>query len=954
VKKKTTSILNFKRILGLSAFSKGRYCFVSQVFVFMLLLSVSSFAQSRNSLIADSTILADTIVNTALGIQRSFKSLPYNVQVITPRDFLQVKDANFMSSLAGKVAGVNMNTSSSGMGASVRVVMRGTKSISGNNNALYVVDGIPLLSLQSSQPTDIYTGMGQSGDGISNLNPEDIESISILGGAAAALYGSDAANGVVAITTKRGNPKKLSVNFSNSTSFYSPFVLPRFQNTYGSETGSYQSWGSKLETPASFSPKDYFQTAYSVNNSVSISTGTEKNQTYASISSLKAEGIIHNNSLDRYNFTLSNSVRLLNDKLEIGTSVMGMKVSEQNMLSQGQYFNPLVPIYLFPRGDDIQKYQVFERYDPESDRKTQYWPLGNVGIAMQNPYWITERDLFVNAKDRYMFGATLKYGINKWLNIIGRAKTDNNHSINERKYAASTDTLFAGTQGAYYKSNYRTQQIYADLMINAQKTIKAFSIATGFGAGLKDTKSNFSMHGGDLLSVPNLFSYENLDPSASESSQTNYHEQNLAIFSTSVIGYKDRIFLDLTARNDWVSVVENTRRKPVFYPSAGISGIITDIFGIKSPVIPFLKARLSYSEVGNIPRPGLTSSIYPSSNEDDPTTAMDVKPERTKSRETGVNTMLWNNKIRLDLTLYNSSTTNQLFRPTASSGYSSFYVNAGRIENKGIELMLGLSQKIGPISWESGVIYSANRNKIKELLQSYTLPGGATVSMTEMDMGGTSSYRMILKEGGSMGDIYVNTLKTDEHGFIVVDYTSQSVAVDTSRWIHAGNANPRYTLGFRNSFEWKGWELSCLINARVGGVGVSITQALMDAYGVSEASALARDNGGVVVNGYKIPAQSYYQTVGGGEAGVGSMYVYSATNIRLAELSIGYEIPATKWNHLVKSINVSVMGRNLFMFYNKAPFDLESTSSTGTYYQGIDYFMQPSLRNIGFAIKVGF
>lgn len=253
----------------------------------------------------EDTEVLDEVVVTALGIKKETKALTYNVQEVKSSEILKVKDANFMNALSGKIAGVTINSSSSGVGGATRVVMRGTKSISGNNNALYVVDGIPLPNLSSTQPSDLYTGMGQSGDGISALNADDIESMSVLtGAAAAALYGSDAANGVVMITTKKGEAGKLSVSVSNSTTFSSPFVLPEFQNTYGSEQGEYESWGQKLMVPTNYDPADFFQTGYNVNNSISLSTGSETNQTYFSASTVNARGIIHNNDLDRYNFSL--------------------------------------------------------------------------------------------------------------------------------------------------------------------------------------------------------------------------------------------------------------------------------------------------------------------------------------------------------------------------------------------------------------------------------------------------------------------------------------------------------------------------------------------------------------------------------------------------------------------------------------------------------------------------
>lgn len=913
----------------------------------------------------DLTELNEVVV-TALGIKKETKALTYNVQEVKAAELVTVKDANFMNALTGKIAGVTINTTSSGVGGGARVVMRGTKSISGNNNALYVVDGIPLPNLSSTQPSDLYTGMGQSGDGIATLNPDDIESVSVLtGAAAAALYGSDAANGVVMITTKKGEVGKLSVNVSNSTTFSSPFVMPEFQNTYGSETGEYASWGQKLMTPTDYDPADFFQTGYNINNSISLSTGSETNQTYFSAATVNARGLVHNNDFERYNFSVRNSSDMLNNRLHMDLSFMYMRVNEQNMLSQGQYFNPLVPIYLFPRGDDITKYQTFERYNASRNFKTQYWPYGDGGMMMQNPYWITERDKFNNNKDRFLTGIGLKFDITDWMNVSARVKYDGTKETRTKKYNASTLTLFAGSDmGAYYKDEVSTTQIYADAMLNVDKYIGDFSLRATLGTSILDAQYAYSSLGGPLQSTANLFTYGNLNKTGIRLAQNGYHDQTQAIFATAQVGYKSMVYVDVTGRNDWSSALAGTKykNKGFFYPSVGISGILTELLPIKSNVLSFLKARFSYSEVGNAPQRFIPISTYRLQGSGFPETQTyevnpELKPERTKSYEIGLNTKLFGNKIGLDLTLYQSSTYNQLFNPeiSAGSGSSSYYVNGGRIDNKGIELTVSLDQDLGPVNWTSNLTYTINKNKIKKLMPATTTPSGAPVeAMPEMNMGGTDGYRMVLKEGGSMGDIYVNTLKTDEHGYIIVDIISQKVTADPDNFVYAGNASPDYTIGWRNNFEWKGLSLGVVINGRFGGIGVSSTQAKLDAYGVSKASAEARDNGGVMVNGERIPAKDFYQVVGGGNSGIGSMYVYDATNIRLSELSLGYDIPITKWVKWIKGAHVSVVGRNLIMFYNKAPFDPESTASTGTYFQGIDYFMQPSQRNIGFSVNLKF
>lgn len=913
----------------------------------------------------DLTELNEVVV-TALGIKKETKALTYNVQEVKAAELVTVKDANFMNALTGKIAGVTINTTSSGVGGGARVVMRGTKSISGNNNALYVVDGIPLPNLSSTQPSDLFTGMGQSGDGIATLNPDDIESVSVLtGAAAAALYGSDAANGVVMITTKKGEVGKLSVNVSNSTTFSSPFVMPEFQNTYGSETGEYASWGQKLMTPTNYDPADFFQTGYNINNSISLSTGSETNQTYFSAATVNARGLVHNNDFERYNFSVRNSSDMLNNRLHMDLSFMYMRVNEQNMLSQGQYFNPLVPIYLFPRGDDITKYQTFERYNASRNFKTQYWPYGDGGMMMQNPYWITERDKFNNNKDRFLTGIGLKFEITDWMNVSARVKYDGTKETRTKKYNASTLTLFAGSDmGAYYKDEVSTTQIYADAMLNVDKYIGDFSLRATLGTSILDAQYAYSSLGGPLQSTANLFTYGNLNKTGIRLAQNGYHDQTQAIFATAQVGYKSMVYVDVTGRNDWSSALAGTKykNKGFFYPSVGISGILTELLPIKSNVLSFLKARFSYSEVGNAPQRYIPISTYRLQGSGFPETQTyevnpELKPERTKSYEIGLNTKLFGNKIGLDLTLYQSSTYNQLFNPeiSAGSGSSSYYVNGGRIDNKGIELTVSLDQDLGQVNWTSNLTYSINKNKIKKLMPATTTPSGAPVeAMPEMNMGGTDGYRMVLKEGGSMGDIYVNTLKTDEHGYIIVDLISQKVTADPDNFVYAGNASPDYTIGWRNNFEWKGLSLGVVINGRFGGIGVSSTQAKLDAYGVSKASAEARDNGGVMVNGERIPAKDFYQVVGGGNSGIGSMYVYDATNIRLSELSLGYDIPITKWVKWIKGAHVSVVGRNLIMFYNKAPFDPESTASTGTYFQGIDYFMQPSQRNIGFSVNLKF
>ncbi|MFC2265927.1 MAG: SusC/RagA family TonB-linked outer membrane protein, partial [Prevotella conceptionensis] len=389
--------------------------------------------------------LLNEVVVTALGIKREAKALTYNVQDLKGSEVTRVRDANFVNALAGKIAGVTINQNSSGVGGSSRVVMRGTKSLFGENNALYVLDGIPMQGLRTKQSDNFYESVEVAdGDGISNINPDDIESMSVLTGAsAAALYGNRGANGVILITTKKGTVGRPKVSFSNSTTFTRPFVTPQFQNTYGRKEGEFASWGEKMEHPSNYNPLDFFNTGFNVSNSVALSTGSETSQTHISVGAVNAGGIVPNNRYNRYNFTFRNSWDVIKDVLQLDFSLLYVKQNTRNGIGQGMYYNPLVPTYLFPPSDDINRYAVYEMYNPVRNFKTQNWPYGNLGLGMQNPFWIVNRNKFETNRERFIASFSARWNITSWLNILGRARMDNAYTDFERKLYASTDGLFS-------------------------------------------------------------------------------------------------------------------------------------------------------------------------------------------------------------------------------------------------------------------------------------------------------------------------------------------------------------------------------------------------------------------------------------------------------------------------------------------------------------------------------
>ncbi|HEY9542057.1 SusC/RagA family TonB-linked outer membrane protein [Prevotella sp.] len=917
--------------------------------------------------LSQDTETLNEVVVTALGIKKEAKSLSYNVQQLNSDAVNVVKDANFVNSLNGKVAGVQINSSSSGIGGASRVVMRGVKSINGENGVLYVIDGIPMPNLMPGNAGDMYSGSGSTGDMISNINPNDIESISVLSGpSAAALYGSSAANGVILVTTKKGSQGRLSVSYEGSFQFSRPLMTYKFQNTYGpSAIGSFDSWGEKLSTPSSYDPNDFFQTAANIGNSVSVSTGNDKNQTYLSLGSTNAQGLIHNNDYDRYNVSFRNTSKFLNDKLTLDFSYMLSTVKEQNMITSGQYFNPLYPLYLFPAGGDFDSMKYYERYDTERNLQNQFWPYGNQSMALQNPYWITENNKFVNHKTRHMATASLKWDITNGVSLTGRVKYDGNYNKYESKFKAGTDLQFASATGHYSRNKIDLSQYFAETFLNVNKYFnhEMWSLTGVLGASFDQRNKDQAGFDGHLSKVPNLFTLSNLDAynSKTKYTQSGYVIRKEAVYGSAQLGYKSMAYLDVTARNDWSSKLAGADDS-YFYYSAGLSGILTELLPqIKSDnYLNYLKARVSYSEVGNDPsEPFLTMTTYPVTVAGPATTTVKknsrLTAERTKSWEAGLDVVLFRNKLKLNATFYHSRTYNQFFniKLPETSGYTSMWVNGGRVDNRGLEFSARFSQPLGPVDWESYMTWTINRNEVKDVISEFTDPEtGETYKMDQMNLGGFNGTRNLITKGGDLSDIYVRTLKTDEHGAIYVNTRTHEVVPTQNDYIKAGHASPNYVLSWGNSFSWKGLHLGFLFNYRNGGVAVSLTQSVMDAMGSSKVSADARDNGGVLVNGKPIPAKEYFTTVASSTQTIASQYVYSATNLRLSELSLGYDVPVTKYVPWIKGLNVSFVAHNLWMIYCKAPFDPEVTASTGTYNQGIDYFMQPSLRTMGFSVKV--
>ena len=919
--------------------------------------AIEKYIENRDHqlfVLKESSFELATVFVTALGISRSGTALNYNVKQMEGEELNKVKTTNFANALAGRMAGVSVNESAAGMGGAVRVVMRGPKSLAQSNQPLYVIDGIPINNRSND---DIKGGIYSSqpgAEGISDINPDDIESVSVLSGAAAAaLYGSAAAQGAVMIKTKSGRVGKTSVEFSTSIQFLSSFVLPEFQNEYGNRTNEMKSWGTKNASgTGSYTPNDFFRTGVNFTNNATVISGTEHNQVYLSLGSSTVRGIIPNNVFERYNLTFKNVFTALQDKLRLTFSFKFVRENDRNMLAQGQYFNPLTSVYLFPRGESFDAIKEFETYDAVRNINLQNWNYGD-DLKMQNPYWVTNRMLKTTKRNRYLTDFGVKYHFTTWLALEGRLRWDEAVNKLEVKRYASTLDIFAHSPYGYYSySKLNDRSFYADVMADVSRRWGVLSLVANVGTAFTNTSYDIAGFQGGLKAPSNIFTPNGIDYSrVSSDNRPIFDITRHAIHSVlgSVeLGWQERVYLTVTGRNDWDSSLSNTAQQSFFYPSVGMSAILSKMLRLPK-FVDFLKFRTSWASVGSAISPNISSSwryeYLPSTGTYHTVTYKfpdNFYPERTNSWEVGMTAHLFKETMSMKFTLYQSDTKNQTFlrQITLGGAFNREYIQAGDVRNRGLELSVGYNKKWKNLRWETNMTYSTNDNQIVRLLDNPN---------ETLRQGGLNGCEVILTQGGTMGDLYTFTdFKRDAQGNILVNADGQVMQMELSSPNLVGSVLPKAHLGLKNNFTWKRFELGMLITARLGGVCVSQTQAFMDSYGVSKKTARLRNNGGVTVGNQLVSTENFY-TIVGGDTPIWGEYVYSASNVRIKELYLGYT-----FDKLIRGAKVSIAltARNLLMLYCKAPFDPEATPSTDIYYQGFDYFMQPSQRSLGFSINV--
>jgi TonB-linked SusC/RagA family outer membrane protein len=942
------------------------------VFSFLGYLPVERSVGNQRTInvsLAENAQLIDEVVVTALGIIKKEKSLTYSTQIVEGNELTRAKDPNMINSLAGKTAGVQINKSSSGLGGSVKVVIRGNRSVTGSNQPLYVIDGVPInTSVDDQSFTTIggtHGGNRDGGDGISNLNPDDIESMNILKGpAAAALYGSSAANGVVVITTKKGKAGKVDIVFNTNTTWDQvAYGIPELQNHYG---GTTTSWGEKISPVNLDYLKDFFSTGMTTINSLSFSAGSDLMQTYFSYANTYGEGLIDNNDLSKHNFNIRETAAFFDKKLTLDVNLNLLYQKAKNRpISGGYYLNPLIGLYHFPIGGPTGG-ESFEYYrdnysilNPARNLYVQNWYPGGITTMEQSPYWLVRKQESVDVRARTIANLSLSYKINNNLTLQARGNADFISDKYDKKMYAGGHSTFTGLNGAYLVMEGTDLSLYADILLTYQRQISDFMLNTTLGGSVSDynvNKSTVNAGGSDGMYYPNIFTMGNMNLAVGTARQEIIRRLSQSAFFAGQLSFRDWLFLDITARNDWTSTLAFTESKwsGFFYPSVGLTWVLNESLQLPAWVT-LGKLRGAWSQVGNglpeyisNPLNTLGSGGNLVFNTKAPFT--ELKPEKTTSIEVGTEWRLFGSRIEFDFTYYETNTRNQLFTLAAPAGskYSEYYVNAGNIRNRGIEIILGGSPVLTEdFRWKTSVNYSTNKNKVLELAE-----GLGYFSFGQLT---SNSYLMRLEVGGSFGDFYGYKFLRDESGNI--SYNNEGLPIgDKSTFQKIGNTAPKFNLGWQNTFTYKDFSLYFLFDGRFGGDVLSLTLADLDRQGVTKATGIDRDNGYVSFDGKQIKNVEGFYSLVGGRDGITEYYVYDATNIRLRELSIGYTLPQKifKENAVVKSVDVSLVGRNLFFIANNAPYDPDNILSTGNDLQGVDVFAMPTSRSFGINIKANF
>lgn len=936
-------------------------------------------------------ISGDEVVVTAFGLERETQSLTYSTEDVDNESLTEARELNVVNSLSGKVAGMQVNQAGTGVGGASRVVLRGNRSITGSSQPLYVVDGVPVR-----------------GD-ISNMNPDNIESIDVLKGPnAAALYGSEAQNGAIVVTTKKGQAGEIDVSYSSNFMFRDPILLTEYQNQYGQGTsGEYaprseSSFGPRMDgemvehwSPNSemdgeqypFSPQpdnvsDAFQTGYNSSNNLTASMGSEDIQALFSYTFTNSEGVVPGNELDRHNI----SARLnsqISDKLSLDGKLSYMRQNIDNQLPTGENFaNPIRHIYRMPRNIRTADAEIFEYTNSEGNNRQHFWnPESNGGA---NPYWTMNRNLGENVSDRVNALASLTYDFTDYLSLMVRSAYDGGNGESEIK--RYNDTYVIADNGYYEISQNTGYEWNSDFLISYDKDLtEDWYVEANLGGNIKQERnSSMSSNTNNALTIPNFFAISNTQNVAS----TENIGSPMDIYSAYAFGqvaWRDAIYLDISGRNDVSSTLPEDNRS-YFYPSVGLSANLTELISGLPEVLSNAQVRGSWAKVGNSAPPFMTirtASLAAGGNNgflqlDTTLPNEDLKPEETESIELGANVQFFENRLGLDFTYYQTNTRDQLFQVAVpvGSGASSFFTNGGDVSNKGYEILLSATPvQNRDFNWDIDVNYSANENMVEEISEDQP-----RLTIAEDFL---RAFR--IEEGEPFGQVYsrgferVDDEDSEHDGSVIVGEDGIPEVTD-GLTVPVANFSPDWRGSIRSTFTYKNLSMSFLVDHRQGGTIASLTNAILSNDGLTKQTLQGREEGMVFgsdiygdqkavmrtggtdeepvysENTNEVGSQELWTSIGGRNTPVGEAFVVEGTNTRLRELTVGYSLPQSLISTLpLSNVKLSLVGRNLF-FIHRASENLDPDLMTGTNAaaEGFESFTPPSNRTFGANIKIDF
>jgi TonB-linked SusC/RagA family outer membrane protein len=966
------------------------------------------------------------VVVTALGMERDAKALGYAVQTVGGDRFTEARETNVLNSLSGRVAGVQITNGSSTLGGSTRVTIRGESSLNINaNQPLFVVDGIPISNniVGSSGRGGLEVDYGNSAG---EINPDDIASMTVLKGpAAAALYGSRAANGAILITTKSGKGKKgLGVTVNSNTTFDSPLVMPQWQDKYGqgnngqfsfvngagagNADGVDESWGPEMDKglniPQFDSPRNipgfrggdlnapagstinatpwvsqkdninnFFQTGVTLANNVSIAGENDKANVRFSWTNLDQKGIVPNTDLKRNTLALNSGINIIPEKLTLNTTVNYQNTTSGNRPNISYGTESLMYLWIW-YGRQVN-----------TDNLRDYWMPGLEGVQQfnynynyhDNPYFTVYENTNGQQKGRVFGNVSLNYKITEKLNLMVRTGLDTYNELRDRKRAFSTQRF---PRGHYREDNLFFNERNSDFLLSyteSGKTNWTYNVAVG--GNLMSQENRFQQVVAPELLIPGIYNLTNTAV-ALQVDQFNSKKKINSLYGFGQIGYKNILFLDITGRNDWSSTLP-VDNNSYFYPSATVSAIISDMITLPRN-ISLIKARAAYAEVGNDTSPYSLTNVFnnqiawgsdQAKSESSVLSNAALRPERTASTEFGLDLRFFEGRLGLDVTYYDNVTRDQIIPITLdiATGYNSRIINAGKIQNRGIEIV-ALANPIkrqNGFRWDVIANFTSNRGRVLELTE-----GLDTYTMTS-----TNGAFIQARIGERMGNIYGAGFRrvTDENSpyFGQIIHNATGTPLTDSQLSLQGNYNPDWMLGIQNNFAYKNFNLGFLFDIRYGGIVVSRTKTIGSTSGQLEETLLGRANGyDLTVEGNGIISPGVIQNADGSftpntikitsrnwhnryyERNNVEAAKYDASYVKLREVTLGYNFPREFISKTpFQDIKVSFVARNLALWTENPHFDPETLAmSGGTLQPGVENMSFPSTRSLGFNINLKF